>query len=181
MERAKYEEAGELIEQALEIEPGQRHGARLGGLLAHVPCRARAGPTNAARDAERRAKSSACARSRSIRTTPRRSGSTRTRCSWKKDFDNALHYFDRALRLNPNLAFIWALSAVTYCYIGKPDEALKRMERYRELAPFDPYFCFFENIYAIAYLMRGDYEEAAGLSAAAWSRPIRSSSTATSR
>ena len=68
-------------------------------------------------------------------------------CSWKKDFDTALHYFDRALRSNPNLAFVWALSAITHCYIGKPSEALKRMERYRELAPFDPYFCFFESIY----------------------------------
>ena len=34
------------------------------------------------------------------------------------------------------------------------------MERYRELAPFDPYFCFFESIYCIAYLLRGDYKEA---------------------
>ena len=63
----------------------------------------------------------------------------------------ALHYFDRALRLNPNLAFIWALSAPTYCYIGQPEKALKRLERYRELAPFHPYFFWVENLYAIAY------------------------------
>ena len=62
-----------------------------------------------------------------------------------KDFDAALHYFDRRLRLNPNLAFIWALSAATYCYIGQPDIAFERLERYRELAPFHPYFILLEN------------------------------------
>jgi tetratricopeptide (TPR) repeat protein len=81
-------------------------------------------------------------------------------CAWKQDFDTAMLYFDRSLRLNPNLAFIWALSAPTYCYIGQPDEALKRLERYRDLAPFDPNFCTFETAYAIAYFFKGEYEQA---------------------
>jgi len=38
-----------------------------------------------------------------------------------KDFDTAVHCFNHALRLNPNLAFIWALSSATCCYIGDPD------------------------------------------------------------
>ena len=46
-------------------------------------------------------------------------------CSFlEKDFNSALHYFERALRVNPNLAFVWSLSALTYCYIGEPDNAL---------------------------------------------------------
>jgi tetratricopeptide (TPR) repeat protein len=81
-------------------------------------------------------------------------------CSWKKDFDPALHFFDRSLRLNPNLAYIWALSAATCCYVGDPRAALKRLDRYRDLAPFDPYFCFFENAYTIAYTFIGDYKQA---------------------
>jgi tetratricopeptide (TPR) repeat protein len=81
-------------------------------------------------------------------------------CAWNKEFDPAIHYYDRSLRLNPNLAYIWALSAATYCYVGEPSEALKRLQRYRDLAPFDPYFRFFENAYTIAYTFSGDYEEA---------------------
>ena len=83
-------------------------------------------------------------------------------CSFlDKDFDTALHYFDRALRLNPNLAFIWALSALTYsCYVGEPDAALQRLERYRDLTPFEPYPSVFENPYTIAYTIKGRYEEA---------------------
>jgi tetratricopeptide (TPR) repeat protein len=82
-------------------------------------------------------------------------------CSWKRDFKSATDYFDRSLRLNPNLAYIWALSAPTYCYIGKPEEALRRLDRYRELAPFDPYSFFFENAYTMAHLFNHDYEQAA--------------------
>lgn len=81
-------------------------------------------------------------------------------CAWKKDFDAAINFFDRSLRLNPNLAFIWALSAATFCYIGKPAVALHRLRRYRDLAPFDPFFCLYEAVYAIAHTLNGDYEQA---------------------
>jgi adenylate cyclase len=77
-----------------------------------------------------------------------------------KDFDSALHYFDRSLRLNPSLAFVWALSSATYSYIGDPEVALQRLERYGELAPLDPYYFWFEHLYAIAYTFKGDYERA---------------------
>jgi len=82
-------------------------------------------------------------------------------CSFlTKDFDSALHYFDRALRLNPNLAFIWALSAPTHCYVGEPETALEHLQRYRDLAPFDPYCSWFEYFYTMAYTFKGDYEQA---------------------
>jgi len=77
-----------------------------------------------------------------------------------RDFDSALHYYDRAFRLNPNLAIIWALSAPTYCYIGQPEKALRQLDRYKELAPFHPYFFWVENLYTVAYTFLGDYEQA---------------------
>ena len=80
--------------------------------------------------------------------------------AWKKDFDRAVQFFDRALRVNPNLAYIWALSAATYCYIGQPDEALRRLSRHRDLAPLDPYFGVLETIYIMAYMFKRDYERA---------------------
>jgi len=81
-------------------------------------------------------------------------------CAWRKNFDAAVRHFDRSLRLNPNLAFIWALSAATYCYIGEPAVALQRLKRSRDLAPFHPYWRFLESFYVIAYMFKGDYEEA---------------------
>src|SRR5262249_5443934 len=82
-------------------------------------------------------------------------------CAWRRNYDAAVQYFDRSLLLNPNLAFVWPLSALTYCYIGEPVEALKRLKRYRDLAPFDPHSSFFETAYVIAYTLNGDYEQAA--------------------
>jgi len=82
-------------------------------------------------------------------------------CSYvHHDFDAAMHYFHRALVLNPSLAFIWALSAPTSCYIGDPDDALRRLKRYQELAPFDPYFKLFETMYTVVHVFRRDYEKA---------------------
>jgi tetratricopeptide (TPR) repeat protein len=81
----------------------------------------------------------------------------------ESDFDSALHYFDRALQINANLAFIWALSAPTYCYIGEPDLALQRLQRYRELTPFDPTFPFWEYHCSAAYTFKADYENAVKL------------------
>jgi DNA-binding SARP family transcriptional activator/TolB-like protein/Tfp pilus assembly protein PilF len=79
------------------------------------------------------------------------------------DFESAEHYFGRALEMNPSLAFVWALSAPTFCYIGRPDEALRRLERYRTLAPADPHFRLFETIYTVVHTFAGDYERAAAV------------------
>ena len=82
-------------------------------------------------------------------------------CSFlNRDFSTALYYFERALRLNPNLGLAWALSAATHCYVGAPEAALACLDRYREHAPFDPYFGFFETIYTNAYTLVGAYEQA---------------------
>ncbi len=52
------------------------------------------------------------------------------------------------------------MSAATYCYIGEPENALRRLARYRDLALLDPYYGFFENAYTIAYTFKRDYERA---------------------
>lgn len=157
-EREKFEEAGDLIDKALRIEPNNAMVLAWAAhwRMSHV---GQAWTKNPARELE--AAEQLCIKATRIDPDNAEAlGIFAHICSWKRQFDDAVHYFDRALRSNPNLAFVWALSAITHCYIGKPNEALKRMERYRALAPFDPYFCHFESIYCTAYLLRGDYKEA---------------------
>jgi tetratricopeptide (TPR) repeat protein len=159
MERRKYEEAGELIKRALAIEPDN---AMVAAWAAHWQVfYAGQGWTADVEQAFTIAQKYAL---RAIRADPENAealGIYAHICAFlNKDFDSALFYYDRALRLNPSLAFVWATSAATYCYIGEPDIALQRLERYRELAPFDPYFCFYESMYTIAYTFKGDYERA---------------------
>jgi DNA-binding SARP family transcriptional activator/TolB-like protein/Flp pilus assembly protein TadD len=78
----------------------------------------------------------------------------------EKDFDSALHYFSVATRLNPNVAVIWAISAATYCYIGQADKALRHLERYKNLAPSDPITHVWDNVFTMAYFIGADYEAA---------------------
>jgi DNA-binding SARP family transcriptional activator len=159
MEREKYEEAGRLIHRALEIEPNNAMVLAWAAYwqVFHVG-------QGWAEDSDRAFALAQQHAVKAIKIDPDNAealGIYAHVCSFlEKDFDSALHYFDRALRLNPSLASIWAFSALTYCYVGEPDIALQRLERYRELAPFDPYYSWFENLYTIAYTFKGDYEQA---------------------
>jgi adenylate cyclase len=159
MERRKYEEAGRLIGRALEIEPDN---AMVAAWAAHWHLfYVGQGWTQ---DVERTYAITQNHAIKAIKLDPDNAealGIYAHICSIvDKDFDSALHYFDRSLRLNPSLAFIWALSAPTCCYVGEPEIALQRMERYRDLAPHDPYYSWFEYFYTMAHTFRGDYEQA---------------------
>jgi DNA-binding SARP family transcriptional activator/TolB-like protein/Tfp pilus assembly protein PilF len=159
MERAKYEKAGELISRAIEIDPDNSMAA---AWMAHWHLFyvgqgwAKDNEQTLARVREHAL--------RAIQLDPDNAealGIYAHCCAYgDKDFDTALHYFDQALRLNPSLAFIWAFSALTYCYIGEPKMALQRLERYRELAPIHSYTSYFENVFTIAYTFNGDYARA---------------------
>jgi DNA-binding SARP family transcriptional activator len=158
MERKKYEEAGVLIERALGLDPDNAMAAAWAAYwqVFYVGQGWTENVERAFEIAQQHAR-------RAIKLDPDNAealGIYGHVCSFfNRDFDNAIHFFDRALRLNPNLAFIWALSSATYSYIGDPDEALARLQRYRDLAPFDPYYSWFENFYTIAYMFKGDYQK----------------------
>jgi DNA-binding SARP family transcriptional activator/Tfp pilus assembly protein PilF len=159
MERQKYEIAGELIKHALEMDPND---AMVATWAAHWHVfYVGQGWTQDVQSAFETAQAHAL---RAIKLDPANAEAMAIHahiCSFlKKDFDTALYYFERSLRLNPNLALTWALSSGTYSYIGEPNVALKRLERYRDLAPFDPHCAWFENFFTIAHTFRGAYEEA---------------------
>lgn len=160
MERAQYEEAGALIKQALKVEPDN---AMVAAWAAHWHL-FYVGQGWAQNVAQELAAAREHARMATIIDPDNAEALgiyAHILAFAERDFDSALHYFDRALRLNPNLAFNWAFSSGTFSYIGEPDIALQRLERYRELAPFDPYYFWFENFYTIAYVFKGDYKQAA--------------------
>jgi TolB-like protein len=76
----------------------------------------------------------------------------------------ALH--ERALLLNPNLAMAWALSAVAYTYLGDPEEAERRHNRYKKLSPLDPHAFFFDAFFVLIRLQKRDYESAVAVARA---------------
>src|ERR1700730_17489376 len=157
MERNQYEEAGRLIQRALALEPDN---ARVEAWAAHWHLFY--GGQGWAKDFDKTNEQVQRHALRAITLDPENAealGIYAHSCSRvASDFDRALAYFDRALRLNPSSAFNWALSALTYCYIGEPDAALQRLKRYRELASPELYFSYFKSFYTIAYAFKGDYE-----------------------
>jgi tetratricopeptide (TPR) repeat protein len=159
MEREKYGQAGQLINRALEIDPDNSDVAAWAARWRHFRiCQGWAQHTM-----QEFATVGGYAL-RAIKSNPDNAealGIYAHYCAFtNKDFNAALYCFDRALRLNPSQAFVWGLSGSTYCYIGEPLTALQRLDHYRELAPFDPFFSWFEVPYTIAYLFKGDYERA---------------------
>jgi tetratricopeptide (TPR) repeat protein len=159
MERDKFQQAGQLINFALKIDPDHAESAAWAArwqyfniVLGYAP-----------HSRQEMAKSRDLAL-RAMKLDPDNAealGMYAHYCAFvEKEFDTALDYFDRSLHINPSLAFVWALSGPTYCYIGEPAAALQRLDRYCELAPFDPCMSSFEFLYSVAYLFNEDYERA---------------------
>ena len=159
MERTKYEEAGRLLERALALEPDN---AMVLAWAAYW--RVYYVGQGWASDPEAAARTALDFAQRATQLDPTNAEALaiygHILAFLHKDVSMALHYFDRALQLNRNLPFIWAFSALSYCYLGDPDTALQRLQRCRELTASLPYFSLLENPFAVAYVMKKMYEEA---------------------
>jgi len=160
MERSTFAEAGRLLEEAIRREPDDVMATAWAAYWRVFEIGQ--GWTRNVTDSIQQAQALSL---RAIRLGPDNAEAAAIHghaCSFlNKDFNAALHFFGRAQRLNPSLGLVWALSAATHCYIGEPEIALARLDHYRDLAPFDPYFSFFESIYTNAHMFRGDDEQAA--------------------
>ena len=159
LERRKYEEAGRLIDRALEIEPNNAMAAAWAAFWQVVYFGQ--GWT------QNLVKASAIAQARARRAVALSPDDAEilTICGHvssflNKDYDLALHYFDRAQRINPKLEPAWCWSAATYSYIGKSGIALERLKQFQDLSPAHPYYVWTQNIYSLSYAFAGDYEKA---------------------
>jgi tetratricopeptide (TPR) repeat protein len=158
MERRKYEEGGRLIERALAREPDNAF-ALAWAAYWHVFYLGQGW----AADSEATSNTALSYAYRAAQLDP---GNAEALAIYahilsfvKRDTDLARHYFDRALDMNPYLPFVLVYSGLTYCYMGDPDRALPQFQRCRELTRTLPYFSLHENPFAIAYLMKHQYEE----------------------
>jgi tetratricopeptide (TPR) repeat protein/TolB-like protein len=159
LERRKYEEAGRLIDRALQIEPDNAMASAWAAFWQVVYVGQ--GWT------QNLMKASAIAQARAwaaVRSNPD-DAETLAICGHVssflgRDYDTALYYFDRAQRLDASLEFPWLWSALTYCYSGKPGAALERLEHYRALTSTTPINPWTQNICSIAYMFSGNYDKA---------------------
>jgi serine/threonine-protein kinase len=73
------------------------------------------------------------------------------------DWQNGLKEFDRALQLNPNLAFAYELQAWTLNGLGRFDEAIAKTRKAIELDPLNPFFQMSLSFYQY---WAGQYDDA---------------------
>jgi len=90
--------------------------------------------------------------------------------NWNHDIDRALIEAERAVELNPNNAGAHATLGYELVLIGRPLEAIPRIERAVRLSPRDPRQGIWMFIVGLAYLTARKYEDAALWSARATQR-----------
>jgi adenylate cyclase len=76
------------------------------------------------------------------------------------ELENAIAYVDRAIVLNPNLAFAWGVSGWGRAYLGEHLDAIERLERAIRLSPLDLLAHYFYTGMGWANLFLGRYDEA---------------------
>src|SRR5262249_52843480 len=76
------------------------------------------------------------------------------------ELENGIAYLDRAIVLNPNLAFAWGVSGWGRAYRGEHADAIERFERAIRLSPLDLLAHYFYTGMGWANLFLGRYDEA---------------------
>jgi len=159
MEREPYEQAGEYLKKAIELEPNYANAHAwmaiwynffVGQGWADDPTK---GIARGGEHAERAvALDPQDARALTI--------AGHIRAFLHRRPQEALPLHELALQLNPNLAMAWGLSAFSHIYLGNLDEAEVRAHRYKRLSPLDPNAFFFDTAFIQIGLLKRDYESA---------------------
>jgi TolB-like protein/SAM-dependent methyltransferase len=83
-----------------------------------------------------------------------------TLVDFTKDFVAADVFTERAITLNPNLAWAWLFSGWVKVSLGEADSAIERVTRAMRLSPQDPQSFSMLNAVACAHFVAGRYEQA---------------------
>jgi TolB-like protein len=76
------------------------------------------------------------------------------------ELDDAAAFTDRALVLNPNLAWAWHFSGILKALLGEPEVAIEHIARAIRLSPHDPQIFGMHTATACAHFFAGRYAEA---------------------
>jgi TolB-like protein len=79
------------------------------------------------------------------------------------DLEAGSVFIERALALNPNLAFAWLAIGWLKAFLGEPEAALQHLSRAIRLSPFDSMMPVIHVAIAFANFFAGDYDKASSL------------------
>jgi tetratricopeptide (TPR) repeat protein len=99
--------------------------------------------------------------------------SAHTRIRVKRDFSYAMPTYENALQLNPSCGFAWGYSAIAHGYLGHTGEALRRLERSRDLMICDSFGQFLESFDMPIVFCSRDWKQAVALGERFAARGVR--------
>jgi tetratricopeptide (TPR) repeat protein len=76
------------------------------------------------------------------------------------DIEDGAAMIDRALQLNPNLAWAWLQSSFARISLGEPEVAMEHAARAMRLSPQDPQMFAMEIVIALAHLFSDRFDQA---------------------
>jgi tetratricopeptide (TPR) repeat protein len=76
------------------------------------------------------------------------------------DVDSGAIFVERALTLNPNLAFAWFASGWTNLLLGEPEKVLRDFAHVMRLSPLDPLMPTIRASMALGHFIAGQHDEA---------------------
>ena len=79
------------------------------------------------------------------------------------DLESGVIFVERALALNPNLAFAWFARAWNGIWLGQPEKALQNFAHVVRLSPLDPLMPSIHAGMALGHFVAAQYDEAATL------------------
>ncbi len=159
LERSQFSQAGALFAQALDADPdfSPAHSWAAFWQLAMIS-------QGWARDAAIAAAEAIRLSERAVMLDPQDARALaiagHVRALLQRRMQEAMVLHERALTLNPNLALGWSLSGLAFAYAGNADEAVRRVQRAKALAPLDPYAFILDSALATAALLQHDHETA---------------------
>jgi len=158
-DKSEFREAGELLDRAAEIDPGYAQAHAYKAWWYILSAGEGLSPDFAA---DARAADAAVQRALSLDPADSLAHALggHVRSFLLKQPELAVEMFERALQLNPNSSFAWGLSASTYCFLGRPEDALERLRNAFRLSPLDRINFFFLTAAGLAEFVAGRYEEA---------------------
>jgi DNA-binding SARP family transcriptional activator/TolB-like protein len=159
LDRSQFQLAGGLLAQAAELEPNYAGSFIWGAFwqLAMIGQGWARDPALAAAEAIRQSERAVMLDPLDTRAL---SIAAHTRALLQRRHHEALVLHERALTLNPNYAIGWALSGLTHAYIGQLEEAARRVQRAKALAPLDPHAFILDAALVQVALLQHDHQGA---------------------
>ncbi|MBX6374653.1 MAG: winged helix-turn-helix domain-containing protein [Acetobacteraceae bacterium] len=154
-----YEQAGELLKQAIALDPGYAP-ARSYAALWHLIRIAQGWTLDPAEDSGAAARNAAAALEREHYNATALAIQGHMLSYTRREFAAAARLLERATVAGPSNPTAWAFRSATTGYLGDGPRAVEQAEHAIRLSPLDPFVYLSEHLLSQAHYIAGNYAEA---------------------